>query len=218
MSSHPDRADSAGIAMTSHDRKRTAGDRRELGPGTGHDERVARYSELLAHLAGLDRRRCREIRIASRLHDIGKVTTPAAILSNPGPLDDGERERMKEHAEVGYRLLFSPGDRLMMLAATIALTHHERHDGSGYPRGLRGELIPLEGRIVAICDVFDALTSDRVYRPALALDAALEIMRGGRGTQFDPALLDLLLADPARFVAIGNGWRGLAATRLAFCA
>ncbi|MGH2897060.1 MAG: HD-GYP domain-containing protein [Solirubrobacteraceae bacterium] len=174
--------------------------RRAPGPGTEHDLRVCRYAERLARLAGLDRRSCLELAQASRLHDIGKVTVPADVLDKPGPLDALERALVEAHAEFGHHLLFSPHDRFMMLAARIAWTHHERWDGTGYPRRLRGEQIPLEGRIVAICDVFDALTSDRVYRAALPREEAVAHIRAGGASAFDPRLVDLFLASAGAFV------------------
>ncbi len=97
---------------------------------------------------------------------------------------------MRQHAEIGYRLLTGTEAELLELAATLARTHHERFDGGGYPRGLAGEAIPIEGRITAVADVFDALTSDRVYRPSFGLDAALELMRADRGSHFDPDIFD----------------------------
>jgi putative two-component system response regulator len=100
---------------------------------------------------------------------------------------------MKQHALKGYEILAGSGSELLELAAVMAWTHHERFDGSGYPRGLRGEAIPLEGRIVAIGDVFDALTSRRVYKPAFSIERSLELLRRGRAAQFDPELLDLFL-------------------------
>ncbi len=101
---------------------------------------------------------------------------------------------MQRHTEVGHEILADSESELLRLAATIALTHHERYDGTGYPRGLRGEEIPLEGRITAVADVFDALLSDRCYRSALTADEAIEILKEGRGTQFDPQIVDHLVA------------------------
>src|SRR5262249_33484744 len=127
-------------------------------------------------------------------HDIGKIGIPDHVLLKPGPLDDGERSLIEQHAEIGYRILTGSGSELLDLAASIALSHHERWDGAGYPMRLRGQEIPLEGRIVAVADVFDAPPSDRVYRAAFTAEAALEIMIAGRATQFDPAVLDAFLA------------------------
>jgi putative two-component system response regulator len=158
-----------------------------------HTERVSRYCALLGRLAGLDERRCELLRLGSMLHDIGKLGVPDTILLKPGPLTETERIEMQRHTEYGYRILAAGDDELLDVAATIALTHHERWDGMGYPHGLSGTDIPLEGRIVAVADVFDAVTSDRVYRPAMALEPALTLLRDGRGHHFDPSLLDVFL-------------------------
>ena len=121
-----------------------------------------------------------------RMHDVGKIATPSEILRKSGPLTPGEREEMKRHTTVVHEILVDSESELLHLAATIALTHHERYDGSGYPQGLVEEEIPLEGRITAIADVFDALLSDRHYRPALTVDEAVKVIKKGRGSQFDP--------------------------------
>jgi HD-GYP domain-containing protein (c-di-GMP phosphodiesterase class II) len=160
-----------------------------------HTERVGRASGDLARWAGLDSDRCEAILIASPLHDAGKVAIPDAILLKPGRLTDEEREVMETHATLGHELLRNSAYEALDLAATIACTHHERYDGSGYPRGLAGEAIPVEGRIVAIVDVYDALTHDRVYRPAFPREQALEMMVAGRETHFDPWLLDRFVAE-----------------------
>ncbi len=149
------------------------------------------YCALLARLAGFDTDRAELIRIASPMHDVGKIGIPDRILLKPGTLTDEERQVMEAHAEMGHRILAGSNVELLDLAALMALTHHERIDGTGYPHGLAGEEIPIEGRIAAVADVFDALTSDRVYRPAFQPDEARTLMFGGRGTQFDAGLLDL---------------------------
>jgi putative two-component system response regulator len=125
------------------------------------------------------------------MHDVGKIGIPDRILHKPGRLTDDERTVMEGHAEMGHRILAGSQVELLDLAALMALTHHERIDGTGYPSGLRGDEIPLEGRITAIADVFDALTSDRVYRPAFQPDEARTMMVGARGSHFDAELLDL---------------------------
>ncbi|MGH3066193.1 MAG: HD domain-containing phosphohydrolase, partial [Gaiellaceae bacterium] len=159
----------------------------------GHIERMSRLCALLGRRLGLDDERCELLRLASPLHDIGKIGISDEILLKPGPLTTHERETMQGHAELGYRVLAGSQSELLELAAEIAWTHHERFDGRGYPRGLGGEEIPLAGRIASVADVFDALTSDRVYRPAFGLDETVELMRRGRGTQFDPLVLDAFL-------------------------
>jgi putative two-component system response regulator len=157
-------------------------------PETGdHIERMSGYCALLARRVGLD---SEAVLMASPMHDVGKIAVPDRILLKPGPLTAEERRDMERHAQVGYELLTGSDSELLELAATIAWTHHERFDGSGYPRGLVGEEIPLVGRIAGVADVFDALTSDRVYRPALPLEEAAEAMRQARGSHFDPLVLD----------------------------
>jgi HD-GYP domain-containing protein (c-di-GMP phosphodiesterase class II) len=158
-----------------------------------HIERIGRFSTLLAEQIGMDHEFCERIRHAAPLHDVGKVAIPDAILLKPGPLTPDERKIVETHAEEGYRLVRGSTSAILDMAATIALSHQEKWDGSGYPRGLKGEAIPIEGRIVAVADVFDALTSDRVYRPAFPLEKAIEMMREERGTHFDPVLLDAFM-------------------------
>lgn len=161
------------------------------GATAGHVERVGRYSKLLAGFVDAP---ANMVGVASLMHDVGKIAVGASILQKPGQLTSSERQGMERHCEIGYQLLSGSDSELLELAASIALTHHERYDGTGYPQGLRAENIPAEGRIVAVADVFDALTSDRAYRRAFPVDEALAIMREGRGTQFDPQILDLFLA------------------------
>jgi putative two-component system response regulator len=156
-----------------------------------HIVRVSLYCALLARLAGLGAERVELMRVASPMHDVGKIGIPDRILLKPGLLTAEERKVMEAHAEMGHRILAGSGVELLDLAAELALTHHERIDGRGYPRSLAGDEIPIEGRIAAIADVFDALTSDRVYRQAYQPDEARALMHQGRGTQFDTDLLDL---------------------------
>ena len=127
------------------------------------------------------------------MHDVGKIAIPDRILLNPEPLTEEEWAIMRQHAGIGYSILAGSGADLLDLAASIAWTHHERLDGSGYPRGLSGEAIPLEGRIAAVADVFDALTRERCYQPAHSLGDAVGILRLGRGRLFDADVLDSLL-------------------------
>jgi HD domain/B12 binding domain len=158
-----------------------------------HIERIGRFSTLLSEQVGMDEDFSARMVHAAPLHDVGKVAIPDAILLKPGELTPQERAIVETHAEEGHRLLKGSSSAILDLAATIALSHHEKWDGSGYPRGLRGEAIPIEGRIVAIADVFDALTSDRVYRKAFPVERAVEMMRAERGGHFDPVLLDAFL-------------------------
>jgi putative two-component system response regulator len=159
-----------------------------------HIERVGDYSALVASWLGLSEDHCELIRRSSTLHDVGKIGVADEILLKPGPLTPAERVAMQRHAKIGHDILDGSKLDLLELAATIAWTHHERVDGTGYPRGLAGSEIPLEGRIVAVVDVYDALTSDRPYRPALAHDNALALMCTGKGTQFDAIVLDAFLS------------------------
>ncbi|HXH96083.1 MAG TPA: HD-GYP domain-containing protein [Gaiellaceae bacterium] len=158
-----------------------------------HVERIARHAERVAAALGLPEARAELIALASPLHDIGKIALPDAILQKPGPLTTEERRLMQTHTKIGHQLLSGSRSDVLQLAADIALSHHERYDGNGYPHGLAGTGISLEARIVTICDVFDALTHDRVYRHAYTLADALTLMRSDRGTRFDPVLFDVFL-------------------------
>ena len=158
-----------------------------------HIVRVGLYCALLARLAGVPADRAEMLRIAAPMHDVGKIGIPDRILLKPGALSPEERKVMEAHTEMGHRILAGSGVPLLDLGADLALTHHERIDGTGYPRALHGDEIPLEGRIAAIADVFDALTSDRVYRRAYQPEEAFDVLREGRGTHFDAELLDLFL-------------------------
>jgi putative two-component system response regulator len=159
-----------------------------------HISQMSRCSGEIALELGLDSGRCELIRTASVMHDVGKLGIPDQILLKPGALSAGERAIMEQHAEIGYRILAGSQSELLQLAATIAWTHHEKPDGTGYPRGLRGPAIPFEGRIAAAADVYDALTRDRVYRRRFSSRDALEILEDGRGRHLDPDVLDALHA------------------------
>ena len=154
-----------------------------------HVARMSRYCEILAGRCG-DAQLRTAIREASSLHDVGKIGIPDSILLKPGALTPDERTIMEEHARIGHRILKESASPLLKLAAEIALTHHEKVDGSGYPQGLVGDEIPLAGRIAGIADVFDALTSNRVYRPAFSVEEAVEMMKKDAGTHFEPDLLE----------------------------
>lgn len=158
-----------------------------------HTVRIGRIAALLASHLGLAPDWIELLRAAAPMHDIGKIGTPAEILRKPGALNAEERTEMELHAGIGYEILSESKSDLVRMAATIALTHHERFDGGGYPQGLAGENIPLEGRITAVADVFDALLSDRHYRRAMPLDTVAKTMLEGRGSHFDPRVLDVLL-------------------------
>ena len=159
-----------------------------------HIKRVSGYCEILARGSGLDEEHCDMIRVASQLHDVGKIGIPDHILTKTGPLTPEERDAMRQHTEVGYRILAGSGSEVLSIAASIALTHHERFDGNGYPRKLAGESIPLEGRIMAVADVFDGLTSRRVYKDTVPIHEAVEVLRAEADNQLDADLVDLFLS------------------------
>lgn len=160
-----------------------------------HILRMSHISAHLARCAGWDEARCELMLHASPMHDIGKIGIPDAILLKPGRFEPHEWEIMKTHTTVGARLLEGDDSDLLTLARDIALCHHEKWDGSGYPRGLAGEDIPEAGRIVALADVFDALTSARPYKKPWTIEAATAYIREQRGRHFDPRLADLFLAE-----------------------
>jgi putative nucleotidyltransferase with HDIG domain len=155
-----------------------------------HSQTVARYSELLARELELEEELVERVRLGGMLHDVGKIGVPDSVLNKPGPLDESEWREMRAHPLIAARILDS---------ATVedirswVLSHHERHDGTGYPQGLEGDDIPLEARILAVADAYEAMTSDRVYRPALAPDEARAELVGGAGSQFDPLVVQAML-------------------------
>ena len=154
-------------------------------------------SRVCAHLAktiGMSPADCETLLHAAPMHDIGKVAVPDSILHKAGPLDDDERDRMRLHPTVGAEILSGSRSPIVQMAEEIALTHHERWDGSGYPRGLRGTEIPLVGRICAVGDVFDALISARSYKRAWSIDHALEELQRQAGKLFDPELVEALVS------------------------
>ena len=172
------------------------------GADPHHVERVSRYSGLIAEGAGLDDDNIRLIEHASPLHDIGNISIPDAILRKPGRLTDDERTVMQKHTVLGHEMLRDSHSEFIQVGAEIALGHHERWDGSGYPHGLVGEAIPVSARIVAVADVLDALTTERVYRPAWTLDEAFAMLRDMAGTQLDPELIKVLLTRTSEVQAI----------------
>ena len=165
-------------------------------PETGaHITRMALYSRLIAQSLGMTTEECDFILRAAPMHDIGKLGIPDGILLKQGRLDENERTVIKRHPDIGYQILAGSESALIKLGAEIALTHHEMVDGTGYPNGLRGDDIPLSGRIVAVSDVLDALTSTRPYKPAWPLDRARAYLEDHKGTHFDTTCVDALLAN-----------------------
>ncbi len=177
----------------------------------GHVIRVGKYAALIARQLGFSDNWCRQLELAAQLHDVGKIGIPDSILLNPGKLSREEFELMKEHCRLGCQIMeplaraevsglkknvrgqfiTSTEAPMLGLAANIARTHHEKWDGTGYPDGLRGEEIPIEGRITCVADVYDALCSERPYKPRFSREKCLEIMMSERGTRFDPNVLDV---------------------------
>ena len=155
-----------------------------------HIIRIGNFSAAIAKQMGLSEHEVETILYAAPMHDIGKIATPDAILRKPGSLNTDEWEIMKQHCRQGALILEGSDSELLQVAEKIALTHHEKWDGSGYPHGLKGTEIPIAGRITAIADVFDALTSKRPYKEPFPLEKSFEIIRGSRGSHFDPEVVD----------------------------
>lgn len=174
-------------------------------PETGaHIIRMAHYSRHIARVLGLSIEQQELLLEAAPMHDIGKVGTPDLILLKPGKLTPDEFSIMKQHAVIGYEVLNTASSHMLKVAAEIAYTHHEKFDGSGYPRALKGADIPLFGRIVAVADVFDALTSERPYKKAWSIEQATQLLRDGAGTHFDPDCVAAFFTDFEDILTIKN--------------
>lgn len=158
-----------------------------------HIIRMSRYSQLLGLAAGMSEAEAEVLLNASPMHDIGKIGIPDRILLKPGKLDADEWKTMQTHVDIGVEILSGSSSALMDMAAEVAHNHHEKWDGSGYPRGLAGEDIPFTGRVVAIADVFDALTTERPYKEAWPVEEAVNFLREQSGKHFDPKLIDLFI-------------------------
>jgi len=171
-----------------------------------HIWRMAAIARQLAEAAGWPPARCDLLELAAPMHDTGKIGIPDAILRKPGKLDAEEWGIMKTHSRIGYEILSSSDAPIFQLAAEVALRHHEKWDGSGYPQGLAGEDIPESARIVAIADVFDALTMKRPYKDAWPVDKAVATLREGAGQHFAPSLIDAFQACLPRILAIKAAW------------
>lgn len=174
-----------------------------------HVKRVAEYAYILGELYGLSKRECAIIRDAAPLHDIGKLAITDNILHKPGKLDNEEMVDMMTHAELGYHMLKDSERELLQAGAIVAHEHHEKYDGMGYPRQLAGENIHIYGRIVALADVFDALSSDRVYKKAWPLEKVLALIQNERGKHFDPKLVDLFMENLDRFLAVKEQYKDI---------
>jgi response regulator RpfG family c-di-GMP phosphodiesterase len=177
---------------------------RETG---NHVKRVAKYSSILAKLIGMSDEEAALIEMASPMHDIGKIAIPDAILNKPGKLDFEEFEIMKTHAAIGHEILSHSKRKIIQAAAIVAGEHHEKWDGSGYPKGTSGEEIHIYGRITAIADVFDALGSDRCYKKAWELDRILELFKNESGKHFDPKLTELFFTNLDKFLEVRDSLR-----------
>jgi putative two-component system response regulator len=176
----------------------------------GHIQRVAHYAERLARELGLSVDDQRLIRLAAPMHDVGKVATPDGILLKPATLTPEERRTVQQHVIEGYDILRESKSKLLQLAAEIALSHHERWDGAGYPHGLSRDSIALSGRIVAVCDVYDALVSARPYKQPWTFVDAAHYIESGSGTQFDPMVVAAFQAVAHDFVTIKHEYPDVA--------
>jgi putative two-component system response regulator len=176
------------------------------GETQGHLQRIAALVAEVCTLLGLGEERTLRTAQASKLHDLGKLAIPDQILHKPGPLDDAEWVVLRQHTVLGARMLGGSPSTTLRCAETIALSHHERWDGSGYPYGLEGEATPLDARVVMLCDQYDALRSSRPYKRALDHDATRRVLLEGddrsRPEHFDPRLLDLFATHHHRFEAV----------------
>ncbi|MBM9589542.1 response regulator [Leptospira sp. 201903075] len=171
-----------------------------------HVIRMSHYSQSLALAIGYSAEAAEEILNAAPMHDVGKIGIPDHIIQKPGKLTPEEWEIMKRHPQIGAEIIGDHNSSLLKLAKSIAITHHEKYDGTGYPFQLKGEGIPLEGRIIAIADVFDALTTVRPYKKAWEVDAAIDFLKKESGTHFDPALVEKFISVLPKILEIKNQW------------
>ena len=171
-----------------------------------HVIRMSHFARVLGIAAGLSEPEADDLLHAAPMHDVGKIGIPDRVLQKPGPLDAAEWEVMQSHVKIGAEIIGEHADGMLAVARNIALTHHEKFDGSGYPNGLKGEQIPLEGRICAIADVYDALTSVRPYKKAWSEDEAIDFLRQQKDKHFDPVLVDLFIEQMPAIRAIQARW------------
>ncbi len=174
-----------------------------------HVKRVAEYSKLFALKYGMSADEAELLKQASPMHDIGKVAIPDAVLHKHGRLSDEERELMNTHAKLGYDMLCHSERSILKAAAIVAYEHHERWDGKGYPRGLRGDDIHIYGRITSIADVFDALGSDRCYKKAWEDEKIFSLFKEEKGKQFDPELVDIFFENLEQFLEIREEFKDI---------
>jgi len=174
-----------------------AGEFRDKTTGN-HLTRMARYSALIGQHMGLGAETVHVLHVAAPMHDIGKIGIPDSVLLKEGPLTTEERLKMRDHPRIGYDILKGSPSKYLSMGAIIALGHHEKFDGTGYPTGLHGDDIPIVARIVAVADVFDALVSERPYKRAWALDEGMSYLKDQRGRHFDAKCVDAFLADPSK--------------------
>jgi two-component system response regulator RpfG len=172
-----------------------------------HLIRMARYSRLIANAIGLERDEAETIELAAPLHDIGKIGIPDGILLKPGRLDAGEWDNMQRHPVIGHEILKGSASKYVRMGALIALGHHERYDGKGYPNGLEGDHIPLCARVVAVADVYDALTSVRPYKQAWSPEDAFDYLRAQRARHFDARMVDAFLGVRERVLEVQRDWQ-----------
>lgn len=189
-----------------------AGEYRDEETG-GHILRMANFSRLIAERLGLSKDECQVIEIAAPMHDIGKIGIPDVILLKPGKLDTEEFRSMQNHARIGYEILKDSPSQYLQMGAIIAYGHHEKFDGQGYPNALAGEAIPLPARIVAVADVFDALTSKRPYKRAWSIQDAVDYLQIQQGRHFDPACVQAFLAQLDKVLLIRQQLQELSSVR-----
>jgi putative two-component system response regulator len=174
---------------------------------SNHIKRMSEYSLALWKKCGGNPEEAEDLRYAAQMHDIGKIGIPDRILQKPGPLTPEERKIMEKHTIIGGKILEGSSSGLLRLSKTVALTHHEKWDGTGYPAGLKGEEIPLAGRIVALADVFDALTSKRVYKPAFSSEKVFSMIQEEKGKHFDPKIVQVFLESSREILAIHDRYK-----------
>jgi len=185
----------------------TLGEEQSVDTSSKHIQRVTQYATLLAKFAKLPQKQIDEIHLATPLHDIGKIVVDKEILNKQGSLSEEEFEKVKEHPTVGYEIFKDSKRNILKAASIIAHEHHEAYDGSGYPRGIQGNDIHIYGRIVAIADVFDVLTTKRVYKDAWSLEKAKEAIALEAGHKFDPDLVEIFIDNFDKFVDVFNQYR-----------